>query len=87
MAKYVMCAVRDSVADVYGNPFCVQSVGMAVRSFTDSVNKAEDGNAMYDHAEDFALFELGVYDTDTAQIELLERPRQVALGKDVKRKV
>lgn len=85
MAKYILCCVRDSVADVYGNPFCTQSTGMAVRSFTDQVNRVDAENPMHMHAEDFALFEVGEFDNETCEFNLLPRPRQLVLGKDVKK--
>lgn len=85
--KMIVCSVRDAVADMYGNPFYCVSTGMAVRSFTDMVNRSEDGNQMNLHPEDFALFELGTFDTDDATFTLLERPRQLLLGKDAVKKV
>lgn len=84
--KYIMCVVRDRVADVYGTPFCTVSTGMAVRSFGDQVNRDEPNNAMFAHADDFELFEVGSFDDSSADFEILPKPRQLVLGKDVKRK-
>lgn len=83
--KYVVCAVRDKAAEVFGQPFCVPAIGLAVRGFTDQVNRQAPDNPIYSHPQDFDLYELGTY-TDT--IGLLEQttdhPRVIARGLDVK---
>lgn len=82
--KLVMLAVRDSAANAFNRPFFVQTVGLGVRSFRDEVNRSESGNTMYEHPEDFELFELGTYDEDTAIFECLPQPRSVARASDMK---
>ena len=53
--KQVICAVRDSAADVFGRPYFVPTAGVAIRSFTDEVNRQADENQFYKHPKDFAL--------------------------------
>ncbi len=82
--KMLMFSIRDSAADAYGRPFFMTSVGIAIRSFTDEVNRADKENQIYMHPEDFDLFELGEFDDETGRIVLLDVPKQLALGRQVK---
>lgn len=84
--KYIVCCVRDRVADVYGQPFFSASTGLAIRGFQDEINRADEKNILHNHPEDFDLYQLGTYDDTTATFELLEHPRQLILGKDSIRK-
>ena len=79
--KLVMCAVRDSAVDAFMRPFFVPSTGMAVRSFTDEVNR-QDGE-MNKHREDYALFELGSFDEESGKCFNLDTPRQLIRGSDI----
>lgn len=78
--------VRDRTADVFGTPNFVTSVGIAIRSFSDEVNRVDANNMLNKHAEDFDLFHLGTYDDSVAKFELMDSPRQIAIGKDCLRK-
>ena len=82
--KMVICSIRDSAADAYGRPFFLPSVGVAIRSFTDEVNRSSEDNQIYQHPEDFDLFELGEFDDNTGRFVLLDMPKQLALGRMVK---
>jgi hypothetical protein len=82
--KMVICSIRDSAADAYGRPFFLPSVGVAIRSFTDEVNRSSEDNQIYQHPEDFDLFELGEFDDTTGRFVLLDTPKQLALGRMVK---
>ncbi len=82
--RLIMCAVRDRAADAFARPMFVPSVGIAIRSFSDEVNRKADDNQMYHHADDFDLFELGEYDDETAKFIILDTPKQLAIGKQVK---
>lgn len=82
--KLVIVAIRDRAVNAFGTPFFVTHIGGALRSFQDEVNRkdVEGKNQLAHHPEDFDLYELGAYDDATGAFELLERPRQVAVGKD-----
>jgi hypothetical protein len=82
--KMVICSIRDSAADAYGRPFFLPSVGVAIRSFTDEVNRPAEDNQIYQHPEDFDLFELGEFDDVTGRFTLLDVPKQLALGRMIK---
>lgn len=77
-----VCVVRDRAANVYGTPFFAPSVGVAIRSFSDEVNRAAPDNNMNRHSEDFDLFHLGTFEDNGATFTC-EAPRQLAVGKDV----
>lgn len=83
--KLFIVAVRDTAADVYGQPNFVPSIGSYVRNFTDEVNRDARDNVLFNHPEDFIAFELGVYDDSNASFALLKEPRQLARGQDLKR--
>lgn len=74
--------VRDRAIDSFGTPFFVQALGQAVRSFTDEVNRAD--SELGRHSEDYDLYEIGEFDSDTGAVNSMERPRMIAVGKDVK---
>jgi len=81
MPKLQVLSVRDRAADVFGRPFFTASIGSAIRSFSDHLN-GKDDSEMVKHPEDFDLFHLAVFDDETGSFENLERPKQVAIGKD-----
>lgn len=75
-------AVRDSAIEAFGTPFFTQTVGQAIRSFIDEINRPESN--MGQHPEDYDLYEIGEYDTNQAQITVPAQPRLIAVGKDVR---
>lgn len=68
-------SIFDSKAKVFGVPFFMPSVGMAIRAFGDLVN--ERGSLVNKHPEDFTLFEIGKYDDN---LGLVEEVPVVSLG-------
>lgn len=74
-------SVRDRAADVFGQPMFVVSIGGAVRSFADEVNRVDPQNVLNRHPEDFDLYVLGSFDDNTGAFTT-ESPRQIAIGKD-----
>lgn len=82
--RYKIFAIRDRAADVFGQPMFFPSTGLAVRGFSDEVNRVAPDNNLNKHPEDFDLFQLGEYDDETGTMSAT-RPEQVAVGKDVLR--
>ena len=82
--KLVLCSVKDRAADAYARPMFVPSIGVAIRSFSDEINRAADDNQLYNHADDFDLYELGVFDDNSGSFELYDKPKLLSLGKQVK---
>jgi hypothetical protein len=84
--RYCVFAVRDYAVETLGPPVTVVSVGQAVRGFTDEVNRADDGNMMFGHPDDFALVYLADFDNESGAFSVpADGLRVVARGKDVKR--
>ncbi len=82
--KYVVVSIKDRAADAFGRPAFVPSVGVAIRSFSDEVNRSDSENQMYSHPDDFDLYELASYDDFTGIVEMLEHPKLLILGKNAK---
>jgi len=81
---YHIVVVRDRAADVYAQPMFVTSIGSAIRSFGDEINRADQSNMLNAHPEDFDLFQLGTYDDSSGSFDVYS-PRQIAIGKDLVR--
>jgi len=82
--KQIICTVKDRAADAYGRPMFVPSAGVAIRSFSDEINRNNAENQLYNHPDDFDLYELGEFDDNTALFTLHEQPKLLSLGKQVK---
>lgn len=82
--KLQIVAVRDRTADVFAQPVFVANLGGAIRSFGDEINRREPGNALAQHPEDYDLYHLGEYDDSDGSF-VTDKPRQVAVGKDLVR--
>jgi hypothetical protein len=80
----VIVSVRDSAAEAFGRPMYLQSLGVAIRSFTDEVNREDKDNQLFNHPDDFDLYELGVFDDSIGKYELRDNPSVIVRGKDVK---
>lgn len=84
MPKFKVLAVRDRAADVFMRPFNSPSLGTAIRSFADFVNDGKQDSEVYRHPEDFDLYHLADFDDETGVYECLVKPKQIAIGKDMK---
>jgi len=82
--KLTLCTVKDRAADAYGRPMFVPSTGIAIRSFSDEINRSAEDNQMYNHSDDFDLYELGEFDDNTGLFSLHDQPKLLTLGKQVK---
>jgi hypothetical protein len=82
--KLILCSVKDRAADAYGRPMYVPSVGVAIRSFSDEVNRKDPENQLFNHPDDFDLYEFGEFDDNSGQFTLHEQPKLLSLGKQVK---
>lgn len=81
----IMVSVRDRAADTFARPFCVPSIGVAMRTFADEINRASGDNPLYQHPEDYDLYEIGGFDEATGDITN-NVVRMVSVGKDVSTK-
>jgi hypothetical protein len=82
--KMTVCSVRDRGAEAFGRPFFTPAIGVAIRSFQDEVNRKVEDSQIYNHPDDFDLYELGSFDDFSGMFDLLENPKLVATGKQLK---
>jgi hypothetical protein len=80
----VIVSVRDTAAEAFGRPMYLQSLGVAIRSFTDEVNREDKDNQLFNHPDDFDLYDLGVFDDSTGKYQIRDNPIVIVRGKDVK---
>lgn len=85
--KLHIMSVRDRQVGAFMTPFFAQSEGQALRSFADEVNRAATDNILYRHSEDFELFYLGVFDSESGEFELFSIKRLIVSGASVKLQV
>lgn len=79
-----MITLFDAKAAAYNVPQFVQSIGGAIRSFSDEINRQDPNNVLFNHPSDFLLFEMGSYDDSDATIETLDTMRLIASGADLR---
>lgn len=84
--KLILASVKDRAAEAYGRPMFVPSIGVAIRSFSDEINRSDTENQLYNHPDDFDLYEFGEFDDSTGLFNLHEQPKLLSLGKQVKLK-
>ena len=75
-------SVKDRAADVFNRPFFVPHRNVAIRDFTDEVNRAAGDNQLNKHPDDFDLYLLGEFDDARGefinnQIQVLVRAKDV----------
>lgn len=63
----IIVAVKDQAVEFYGNPFVVHTKMEAIRSFIGEVQNKE--SMMNKSPQDYDLFQLGTYDTETGMIK------------------
>lgn len=74
-------AVHDAALACFLNPFVVPHIGGAIRSFMDEAKNPE--SPVHKHPEDYDLYLIGDYDTDTGMITP-QVPMQIASATDAK---
>lgn len=83
--KYLVFAIRDRATDQFGNPMVLVNQGQAIRSFSDEVNRDAADNMLCKHSDDFDLYMLGSYNSDSGLFET-GVPEMIAIGKSLKLK-
>lgn len=81
---HVVCSVHDRAAQAFGRPFFVANQGLALRSFTDEVNRKAEDNQLFNHPDDFDLYELGTWDDSNGSYSACAEPKLLLLGKQAK---
>ena len=81
MILFVVC-VKDRAADVFNRPFFVPHRNVAIRDFTDEVNRVAGDNQLNKHPDDFDLYLLGEFD-DARGAFVNNDPQVLVRAKDV----
>lgn len=82
MLQFVV-SVKDRAADIFNRPFFVPHRNVAVRDFTDEVNRQAADNQLNKHPDDFDLYLLATFDDNTGTIVMAEQPTVLVRAKDV----
>ena len=83
---FQVVSIFDSAAGVYSRPAFVPSTGVAIRDFTDEVNRKADDNQLSKHPEDFSLYLLAAFDDNNGVFSGDDSfPQVLVRGKDVVR--
>lgn len=80
---HFIVSVKDRAAEVFNRPFFVPHRNVAVRDFTDEVNRSADNNALNKHPDDFDLYLLGQFDDSNGTFVVDAIPTVLVRGKDV----
>lgn len=81
--QMVIVSIKDRAAQAFGRPFYVPSIGVAIRSFQDEVNREAEDSAIYNHPTDFELYSLGDFDDATGKFNSTD-PVLVMTGEQAK---
>ncbi|AXH77117.1 MAG: nonstructural protein [Microviridae sp.] len=82
--KFLVVAIYDNASDVFMPPYVMQTKGQAIRSFMDECNRPAEDNILFKHPDDFVMYELGMFDTETGKFELLEDEKKLISGRECK---
>ena len=81
MHLFVVC-VKDRAAEVFNRPFFVPHRNVAIRDFTDEVNRVAADNQLNKHPDDFDLYLLGEFNDNTGEFSI-SFPQILVRAKDV----
>ena len=75
-------SVKDRAASVFNRPFFVPHRNVAIRDFTDEVNRVAADNQLNKHPDDFDLYLLGEFNDNTGEFSI-STPQVLVRAKDV----
>lgn len=84
--KHIVASVRDAKSEAFGRPFFCPTVGIAIRSFEQEVNRPADDNMMNKYPDDFALYQLATFEDSDGTFEPI-MPKILVMGDQVSNKV
>ena len=82
MLQYIV-SVKDRAAEIFNRPFFVPHRSVAVRDFTDEINRVSGDNPLNKHPDDFDLYLLGQFDDSNGAFIREGSPTVLVRGKDV----
>jgi len=74
--KQEIYSIRDAKADNYGTPFFMNNEGLALRAFNDLAQ--DESSTVHNHPEDFSLYHIGIFDSESGEVKATETPKFVA---------
>lgn len=77
--QYKIFSIFDRKSETFGQVMCKPAVGVMTREFVDAVN--DEATQLNKHPEDFALFELGIFDDVDGSVD--SQIRLISEAKDV----
>lgn len=77
--KIQLFSIFDFKLGEFNTPMAFQSRGVAVRSFSDEVKRADENNQLYKHPEDFVLYIVGQFDSETGLFNGSDIPLEVVV--------
>ena len=81
--KFKIFSIFDSKAESFNTPMFLAAKGQAIRAFDDEANRPE--SEIHKHPEDYTLFCLGDFESDTGKVEPLTTPESLGLAIEFKR--
>ena len=75
MTTVALCASFDRKAMVFGSPMVFVNIEIAKRMAVSLMANRGDGSDLEKYPQDFDLFYMGEYDTETGRITVLDSPR------------
>lgn len=81
--KYGVYSIFDKAAGIYTSPTIDISENSAARSFEQAV--ANSGSIMNFRPDDFALYQIGVFDVESGHIEPVVPPSWIISGTNVRK--
>lgn len=72
--KMKLLAVLDVQAQAFNRPIFVVAVGVGTRLIADEVNRAAADNPLFNHTEDFRVFDVGSWDDQTGLFSCPPQP-------------
>ena len=73
-------AIYDNKAEAFMQPYFAGTPGLALRTFADGVNNPD--SIFHRHPNDFVLYEVGVYDDHTGDIQNHEQNINLGMAID-----
>lgn len=70
--KTKLFAIRDSKLGTYRPPMAYMHTGQAIREFEEACN--DSNSALNKYSNDFTFYEIGTFDDETCEIDLLKTP-------------
>lgn len=77
--KFVVCSIKDRL-NGFMNVFLEQNLDMAKRGFLHGIQSAGSESLYFSHPDDYSLYCLGTFDTDSGLLELSPTPEFLIEG-------